>query len=76
LDNIIKYNIMNKFNGHEAYLLGEALDLYVKKMNEEITQAEEAGKRPIFTTTYFPQIAKDIKGKIKQNTYKKDGDME
>jgi|TARA_Y100001963_G_scaffold39063_1_gene54661 hypothetical protein len=67
---------MNKFNGHEAYLLGEALDLYVNKMNEEITQAEEAGKRPIFTTSYFPQIAKDMKWKIKQNTYKQDGDME
>ena len=73
MDNI---NTMNKFNEHEAYLLSEALDLYVKKMNEEITQAEEAGKRPIFTTSYFPAIAKDMKGKIKQNTYKQDGDME
>ena len=61
---------MNKFNGHEAYLLSEALDLYVNKMNEEITQAEEAGKRPIFTTSYFPQVAKDMKWKIKQNTVK------
>ena len=61
---------MDKFNGHEAYLLGKALDLYVNKMNEEITQAEEAGNRPIFTSSYFPQVAKDMKWKIKQNMKK------
>ena len=61
---------MKKFTEHEAYTLSEALDLYVEKFNEEITNATKAGKRPIFTTTYFPAIAKDIKLKIKENTKK------
>ena len=52
---------MNKFTGHEAYILGEALDLYVEEMNKDILRLEGEGKRPIFTTTYFPQIAKDMK---------------
>jgi len=61
---------MNKFTGHEAYILGEALDLYVEEMNKDILRLEGEGKRPIFTTTYFPQIAKDMKFKIKENTIK------
>ena len=67
---------MNKFTGHEAYILSEALDLYVEEMNKDILKLEGEGKTPIFTTSYFPQVAKDMKRKIKQNTYKQDGDME
>ena len=67
---------MNKFTGHEAYVLSEALDLYVEEMNKDILKIEGEGKTPIFTTSYFPQVAKDMKRKIKQNTYKQDGDME
>jgi hypothetical protein len=67
---------MNKFTGHEAYVLSEALDLYVEEMNKDILKLEGEGKTPIFTTSYFPQVAKDMKRKIKQNTYKQDGDME
>ena len=62
-------NNMNKFNGHEAYIISTAVDAYVKKMNEAIKQAESEGKRPIFTTDYYPQLAKDIKTKIKSNLY-------
>ena len=34
---------MKKFTEHEAYTLSEALDLYVEKFNEEITNATKAG---------------------------------
>ena len=61
---------MNKFNGHEAYIITTAVDDYVKKMNETIKQAEAEGKRPIFTVDYFPQLAKDIKTKLTFNTLK------
>jgi len=61
---------MNKFTGHEAYVLSEALDLYVEEMNQDILKLEGEGKTPIFTTTYFPAIAKDMKWKIQQNTVK------
>ena len=68
------YN-MNKFNGHEAYIISVAVDEYVQKMNKDIEKAESEGKRPIFTVGYFPQIAKDIKAKLNLNTWKY-GDME
>jgi len=67
---------MNKFNGHEAYIISTAVDSYVIKMNEGIRQAEAEGKRPIFTVDYFPQMAKDIKAKLNLNTIKDYGDME
>ena len=67
---------MNKFNGHEAYIISAAVDDYVKKMNESIEKAEAEGKRPIFTVDYFPQMAKDIKAKLNLNTIKDYGDME
>ena len=67
---------MNKFNGHEAYIISTAVDAYVKKMNEAIKQAEAEGKRPIFTVDYFPQLAKDINSKLNLNTIKDYGDME
>jgi hypothetical protein len=67
---------MNKFNGHESYIISVAVDSYVIKMNEGIRQAESEGKRPIFTVDYFPQMAKDIKAKLNLNTIKDYGDME
>ena len=69
------YN-MNKFNGHEAYIISKSLDLYVNAMTEEIEALEAEGKRPIFTVDYFPQLAKDIKTKLTFNTLKQDGNME
>ena len=69
-------NNMNKFNGHEAYIISAAVDSYVIRMNESIKQAEAEGKRPIFTVDYFPQLAKDIKAKLNLNTLKDDGNME
>ena len=32
---------MNKFNGHEAYIISKALDLYVNAMAEEIESIEQ-----------------------------------
>ena len=60
---------MNKFNGHEAYIISEALDLYVKEINKEIEELEASGKTPIFTVDYYPQLAKDIKNKVKYNSH-------
>ena len=46
---------MNKFNGHEAYIISKALDLYVNAMTEEIESIEATGKtlclQKIFSTT-------------------------
>ena len=67
---------MNKFNGHEAYIISKSLDLYVNAMKEEIEALKAEGKRPIFTVDYFPQLAKDIKTKLTFNTIKQDGNME
>ena len=67
---------MNKFNGHEAYIISEALDLYVKQINEEIEALEAEGKRSIFTIDYYPQVAKDIKTKLTFSTLKQNGNME
>ena len=69
------YN-MNKFNGHEAYIISKALDLYVNAMTEEIESIEATGKTPLFTKDYFPQLSKDIKTKLTFNTIKQDGNME
>ncbi len=60
---------MNKFNGHEAHVISNALDLYVREINKEIEELEAEGKRPIFTTDYYPQLAKDIKNKVKSNLH-------
>ena len=60
---------MNKFNGHEAYIISEALDLYVEEINKEIQTLEDEGKTPLFTTDYYPQLAKDIKTKVKSNLH-------
>ena len=67
---------MNKFNGHEAYIISKSLDLYVNALTEEIEALEAEGKRPIFTVDYFPQLAKDIKAKLNLNTLKDNGNME
>ena len=69
-------NNMNKFNGHEAYIISKALDLYVNAMTEEIESIEATGKTPLFTKDYFPQLSKDIKTKLTFNTLKQDGNME
>ena len=60
---------MNKFNGHEAHIISNALDLYVREINKEIEELEAEGKRPIFTKDYYPQVAKDIKTKVKLNLH-------
>jgi len=54
-----------KLNGHEQYIVSEALKLYVTEINKEIEALKAEGKRPIFTVDYYPQVAKDIKSKLK-----------
>ena len=60
---------MKKFNGHEAHIISNALDLYVREINKEIEELEAEGKRPLFTKDYYPQVAKDIKTKVKLNLH-------
>ena len=40
-----------------------------KQINKEIEELEAEGKRPIFTTDYYPQLAKDINNKVKSNLH-------
>jgi len=53
-----------KLNGHEQYIISEALKLYVTEINKEIEALEAEGKRPIFTVDYYPDVAKSIKSKL------------
>jgi len=53
-----------KLNGHEQYIVSEALKLYVTEINKEIEALEAEGKRPIFTVGYYPDVAKGIKSKL------------
>ena len=62
---------MRKLTGHEAYILSSALDLYCDHMNKELEAETAAGRTPIFGTSFFPMIAKEIKEKLTNLTLKK-----
>lgn len=61
---------INKLFGNEAFIISEALDLYVKQMAKEIKAIEKKGKRSIFAPQFFEQVAKDIKSKLPELTHK------
>ena len=49
-----------KFNGFEKYLLQEALQVYVEKAEQEISEKEEKpGKRFMFAPGYFTMTLKE-----------------
>ena len=60
---------MNKFNGHEAHIISEALDLYVKEINKEI---EKTGRSSIFAPGFYSRFADELIDKIQKDMTKKD----
>ena len=62
---------MRKLTGHESYILSVALDLYCDYMDKEIKAGEAKGRTPIFGTSFFPMVAKEIKEKLTHLTLKK-----
>tara|TARA_R100000951_G_scaffold26632_2_gene22568 strand:- start:1275 stop:1478 length:204 start_codon:yes stop_codon:yes gene_type:complete len=61
-----------KFNGFEKHILQEALQVYIEKAEQEISeQDEKPGKRFMFASGYFTMIGKELHDKVNQMTLKK-----
>ena len=61
---------MKKFNGMESSLIIEALNYYVKQVEEDILEAEKDGKISIFAPGFYTNISNDLKFKVKSMTKK------
>ena len=61
---------MKKFNGMESHLIIEALNYYVKQVEEDILEAEKEGKTSIFAPGFYTNISNDLKFKVKSMTKK------
>jgi hypothetical protein len=59
-----------KFFENETYIIEKALELYLEAVVKQIGEAENNGKRPIFTKQYFETIVPQLAGKVKSMTYK------
>jgi hypothetical protein len=62
---------MKKFNGFEAHLLEQGLQMYVDAIVDDIITAEQKGKRPIMTADYMRMIERETLEKLKSLTIKK-----
>jgi len=62
---------MKKLNGHDQFVIEQALELWVAQFEKEITDAEANGKRVIFDVKYPAMAANEIKNKIASLTKKK-----
>ena len=62
---------MKKLNGHDQFVIEQALELWVAQFEKEITEAEANGHRVIFDIKYPAMIAKDLNSKIDSLTRKK-----
>ena len=62
---------MKKLNGHDQYVIEQALELWVAQFEKEITDAEAKGHRVIFDIKYPAMAAKDLNAKIASLTKKK-----
>ena len=70
---------MKKLNGFENYFIKSAIDLAVKKAEEDIIRIEGDGngRRSIYATGYFVMIGNELVDKIDSMTLKsalKDGE--
>lgn len=67
-----EYNRLTKaqFNEAELYFMKLGLELVKEKWKKEILDAEEKGKRSLFTTTYVDMFIKDTIEKTEKNTIK------
>jgi hypothetical protein len=62
---------MKKLNGHDQFVIGQALELWVTQFEKEITEAEAKGHRTMFDIKYPAMAAKDLSMKIASLTKKK-----
>jgi hypothetical protein len=62
---------MKKLNGHDQFVIEQALELWVAQFEKEITEAEAKGHRVIFDVKYPAMAANEIKNKIASLTKKK-----
>ena len=53
-----------KLNEFEKHCLKQAVDLYLKEVEKQLEEMNNSGKRPIYTTTFFPAVFKDIFKKL------------
>jgi hypothetical protein len=62
---------MKKLNGHDQFVIEQALELWVAQFEKEITEAEAKGHRVMFDIKYPAMAAKDLSMKIASLTRKK-----
>jgi hypothetical protein len=62
---------MKKLNGHDQFVIEQALELWVAQFEKEITEAEAKGHRTMFDIKYPAMAAKDLSMKIASLTKKK-----
>ncbi len=62
---------MKKLNGHDQFVIEQALELWVAQFEKEINEAKENGHRAMFDISYPSMIAKDLNSKIASLTRKK-----
>jgi len=63
---------MKKFNGFENQIIQDALQVYIEKAEQEISEKDKKpGKRLMFAPGYFTMIGKDLSYKVDQMTLKK-----
>ena len=62
---------MKKLNGHDQFVIEQALELWVAQFEKEITEAEAKGHRTMFDIKFPAMAANEIKNKVASLTRKK-----
>jgi hypothetical protein len=62
---------MKKLNGHDQFVIEQALELWVAQFEKEITEAEAKGHRTMFDIKFPAMAANELKSKIASLTRKK-----
>jgi hypothetical protein len=62
---------MKKLNGHDQFVIEQALELWQAQFEKEINEAVSNGKRVIFDVSYPAMMAKELNSKIASLTKKK-----
>ena len=53
-----------KLNEFEKHLIKNAVDLYMEEINKQLNDMKNQGKKPLYTTEFFPSVFKDIYRKL------------
>lgn len=61
---------MKKFNGHQAHVIIEGLNMYKEALKQEIADAEAKGLRPFMTQGFVEMDVNEIIKLIEENTKK------